>query len=44
MWINEISDVHLYDISQLITAKNDEKTVKQSEKTESNNEKEKKTS
>ena len=32
MWVNEISDVHLYDISQLITAKNDEKTVKQSEK------------
>ena len=44
MWINEISDVHLYDISQLITAKNDEKTVKQSEKTENNNEKEKKIS
>ena len=44
MWINENSAVHLYDISQLITAKNDEKTVKQSEKTENNNEKEKKIS
>ena len=42
--MSEIFDVHLYGNSQLITAKNHEKTLKYSENKENNNEKEKKNS
>ena len=42
--MSETFAVHLYGNSQLITAKNYEKTLKYSENKENNNEKEKKSS